>query len=617
MKKALIIQNKFIGDVLVASMIAENLKHIYPDIQVDFFCFEPAKEILENNPNINQIIYFDDTELKKTSNLWHYTKIIRNERYDILIDSYAKLQSRFITFFSKAKYKVSYNKPFFKYFYTHVYHKHQAPSCDAYCTAVDDRLMLLSPFTKDFKQLPIKKPSIYLSKQELLQAKALLKNNGIDFNKPIFVIGVMGSGMDKTWPLDYMATLINHLTKYYEVDLIFNYTPSQKQYIDQIFNQISDPSHVYPNVLGKSIREFAAILSHCSGIIANEGGAINTAKSLDTPSFSIYSPHKFRENWGCYESETKHQSVHLQDFNPKVFTDNSLRKLLNNPQPFYQKLKPEMVIEKLDQFLQENNFRPKQAIQTPQHYRPQISAVLITKNEQRNMPTYLYDFSFADEIVVVDSYSTDATKAIATANPKVKFLEREFDNFSSQKNFAIAQAQHEWILFFDTDERLTIDLKNEILTTVRDPNALDAYFIYRKFYLKNTHVKYSGWQNDKAVRLFKKSKNQYDTKKMVHETMVCQGSVGYLKNRLLHYSFANEQEYANKLELYSRLRAKQLKKEGLQPNWFHFHVKPAFRFLHHFVFRYGFLDGANGYKIAKLHSKSVRQRYDFLKQMID
>lgn len=246
-----------------------------------------------------------------------------------------------------------------------------------------------------------------------------------------------------------------------------------------------------------------------------------------------------------------------------------------------------------------------------------ISALLITYNEERNIQRFLEDSGYADEIIVVDSYSTDRTLEIAKNFPNVKIFQREFKNFTDQKNFAIEQASYEWITFFDADEHIPFNLRQELLAVINQDDALDAYYIGRRFYFKDKVIHYSGMQNDKAIRLFKKSKNRYKNGRLVHELIHCDGAVGKLKNKLDHYTYNSSEEYRRKLTSYSKLRAKELEAKNLKPNFFHFKIKPAYRFFNHFIIRLGFLDGREGYIVSKLHAESVYKRYVFLNEIYE
>ncbi len=610
--KALILQNKYIGDVLTSSVIAENLKQINPEMEVHFFCYKPAVSVLENNPFIDQIISFEEKNLKKLSVLNKYANHIKHSGYDIVLDPYAKLQSRFITLKSRAEARISYNKPFFKHIYTDVVEKVNIPSPETSCTAIDNRVSLVTPLVKEPKLLALH-PKIYLTDEEKLEGKEILENAHIDFSRKTLMIGILGSGEDKSWPIEYMIQLISHIQKYYNFNLLFNYIPSQQPTVDKILTGLKTTEKIYPEVMGKNVREFLKILYHCDALIGNEGGAVNMAKALDVPTFSIYSPHKFPADWGCFEDGFKHVSVHFQDLDKRTVDKVSVKELVRNTQKYYKKLNYSYVRTETDKFLQDNFGKVELPVGFEQEL-PKISALLITYNEERNIQKFLDEAWYADEIIIVDSESTDRTAEIAKKHPKVIFITRKFDNFTSQKNFAIDQAQNEWVTFFDADERIPKSLIFEMIDEIKKDEA-DAFFVYRRFYFMEKYIKRSGWQNDKAIRLFKKSKNRYGEGRLVHELIDSKGKVKFLDNRLDHYSYYSVEEYDRKLTQYSILRAKELFSKGLKPNVFHFWVKPWFRFVHHYILRLGILDGGEGYIISKLHAHHVFKRYLFLSKM--
>ena len=610
--KALILQNKYIGDVLTSSVIAENLKQIDPEIEVHFFCYKPAVSVLENNPFIDQIISFDEKKLKKISVLNQYANQIKQENYDIVLDPYAKLQSRFIVLKSRAKRRISYDKPFFKHIYTDVVKKTMIPSVETSCTAIDNRVSLASPLMKGQIDLALH-PKIYLTEEEIQEGKDILQKAKLDFDRKTLMVGILGSSEEKSWPIEYMIKLISHLQKYYDFNLLFNYIPSQQSTVDKILAGLGSTDKIYPEVMGKSVREFLKILYHCDAFIGNEGGAVNMSKALDIPTFSIYSPHKFPSDWGCFEDGFHHVSVHFQDLDKKTVDNSTAKQLLRNTHKYYRKLNYPYVRTETDKFLQDNFG----AIDLPVEFKketPKISALLITYNEERNIQKFLDEAWYADEIIIVDSESTDRTAEIAKKHPKVTFITRKFDNFTAQKNFAIDQAQNEWVTFFDADERISKALIFEMMDEINKAEA-DAFFVYRRFYFMEKYIKRSGWQNDKAIRLFRKSKNRYGEGRLVHELIDSKGKVKFLQNKLDHYSYYSVEEYDRKLTQYSILRAKELFSKRLKPNVFHFWVKPWFRFVHHYVLRMGILDGGEGYIISKLHAHHVFKRYLFLSKM--
>ena len=238
---------------------------------------------------------------------------------------------------------------------------------------------------------------------------------------------------------------------------------------------------------------------------------------------------------------------------------------------------------------------------------PKITALAITFNEEINVKRYVESLSFADEIIFVDSQSADKT-AILASEMGVKVIEREFTNFSEQRNFAISLAKNDWIVFFDLDEILTPSLETEIKNAVTDANGTVAFFVKRDFFFMGKSIHFGGWQTDKAIRIFNKKHCTYNGN-LVHESIKANGKIGILKNKLNHYSYKNFDNYNNKLNLYSKLQAENLYLKKLKPNAYHFLFRPLYRFLWQYIFRLGILDGKEGFILAYVHSFSVFKRY--------
>lgn len=246
---------------------------------------------------------------------------------------------------------------------------------------------------------------------------------------------------------------------------------------------------------------------------------------------------------------------------------------------------------------------------------PKISALIITLNEAKNIAFVIENLSFVDEIIVVDSFSEDDTVHIASSYPNVKVFQHPFQDFTQQRNFALSKANHSWILFLDADERISVPLKKEILDTVNQEKTSDAYFFYRKFMFKNKPLRFSGWQTDKNIRLFKKNKATYTDERLVHEILKVDGTTSCFKNKLIHHSYYDFDSYKDKMINYARLKALELHNKNLKPNAYHFIIKPVFRFLYGFIIRLGFLDGRKGLIICYLNALSVYKRYPILKEM--
>lgn len=236
-----------------------------------------------------------------------------------------------------------------------------------------------------------------------------------------------------------------------------------------------------------------------------------------------------------------------------------------------------------------------------------ISALAITLNEAAAIENFIKSLWFTDEIIIVDSFSTDNTVAIASKHAKVIVHKRVFDNFSAQKNFAISKANNDWVVFFDPDEEITTSLSEEIINTVANPQAV-AYSVKRDFYFMGKRIKYSGLQNDHVVRLFNKNYCHYNSN-LVHERLEGEGETSILKTTLPHHTYKSFDDYLLKMNRYSTLQAQMLFEKGKKPSWFLFFVRPGFRFWNQFLFRRGFLDGKEGFVLAYVSAFSVFKRY--------
>ena len=235
-----------------------------------------------------------------------------------------------------------------------------------------------------------------------------------------------------------------------------------------------------------------------------------------------------------------------------------------------------------------------------------ISAIIPTLNEEIHIAEAIKSVSFADEIIVIDSFSEDKTIEIAE-KLNVKIIKRKFDNFSSQKNFAIKQATHNWIYILDADERVTKEVKKEIVSAVKDPKGFVGFYLRRTFYFSGKKVNYSGFQRDKVIRLFLKEHCKYSG--LVHEKIISNGKIGFFKNKIDHFSYRNYDHYISKLNHYATIRAKELHDNGEKVNIYHVMVKPGARFFIHYFIRLGFLDGFTGFLVAKTQAYGVLTRY--------
>jgi glycosyltransferase involved in cell wall biosynthesis len=232
--------------------------------------------------------------------------------------------------------------------------------------------------------------------------------------------------------------------------------------------------------------------------------------------------------------------------------------------------------------------------------RPPVSAVITTFNEEHNIGDCIASLEWCDEIVVVDSHSTDRTPEIAGAHPKVRFFQRPYYGSASAKNWGIDQTRFEWILIFDADERCTPRLQEEIERELRAPRA-EVYVIKRRVYFMDRVIRFSGWQRDRVVRLFRRDAARYPNKR-VHADMVTRSQPRVLSEPMLHFMIDQFDEYVPRVIKYGVWGAAQAWRRGRSTNAFEVLFRPLWRFARMYLFQFGFLDGTAGLVFCMLQA---------------
>ena len=230
-----------------------------------------------------------------------------------------------------------------------------------------------------------------------------------------------------------------------------------------------------------------------------------------------------------------------------------------------------------------------------------LTVIVPCKNEAQNIGPCIASFQrLADEILIADSGSTDATKSIAAQFDKVRIIEREYVTSGDFKNWAIPQAQHQWVLIIDADERVTPELATEIDMELRRGPEKSGYWIYRKNYFMGHRLRFGDARTDSVLRLFHRDRGRYEGPSDHGEVRLFDGRYGVLKNRLVHYSFWGYDQYFAKAHRYTTLQAQQWQEAGRDTSYFKLLVRPMLRFLREYFLQGSILDGKKGVQTAWL-----------------
>jgi len=241
---------------------------------------------------------------------------------------------------------------------------------------------------------------------------------------------------------------------------------------------------------------------------------------------------------------------------------------------------------------------------------PKLSVVLITYNEQTNIRRTLESVQWADEIIVVDSGSIDATVNICREYTD-KVFHQEWLGFGKQKNVAIDKASGEWVLSLDADEPVEAALAEELRGIIAAPQALDGYRIPRKTFFLGKQIRYGGWYPDRNLRLFRKGAGRFE-ERAVHEAIKVQGAVGNTRHAILHYAYPDLASYMSSINKYSSLAVNVMAEKGItrfKAGWVNILFRPVLTFVLKYFFRFGFLDGKHGLVLNLFHSYYVFAKY--------
>jgi glycosyltransferase involved in cell wall biosynthesis len=243
-----------------------------------------------------------------------------------------------------------------------------------------------------------------------------------------------------------------------------------------------------------------------------------------------------------------------------------------------------------------------------------ISACIITKNEQNDIRDCLESVTWTDEIIVVDDGSTDKTVEIVRQFTD-KIYRQAWLGYGRQKQFAVDKASGDWILSIDADERVTPELAEEISERVKGQGSgVKGYYIPFRFYFLNHMMRFGGCGGEKHLRLFRKDKGKF-TEEAIHEGIKVEGTIGKLKNHILHFSYQDKEEYFKKLDIYTTLDAAKKFQAGKTTGWMHTSILPVWEFLAKFIFKLGFLDGIYGFYWALYSAQYVYAKYAKLKRL--
>jgi glycosyltransferase involved in cell wall biosynthesis len=238
---------------------------------------------------------------------------------------------------------------------------------------------------------------------------------------------------------------------------------------------------------------------------------------------------------------------------------------------------------------------------------PRLSAIVIAKNEAANIVDCLDSLAFCEELVVLDSGSSDDTVALAKAKGARVVSAPDWRGYGPQKNLALSQAHGDWVLSIDADERVTPALAAEIQQAISEPK-INAYKMPRLSSFCGREIRHSGWYPDYVLRLFRRDKGRFSDD-LVHERVICEPPVGRLREPLRHRTIVSLEDALSKIDRYSTAGAEMLVISGRRVYFLSGIAHGCWTFLRSYFFRAGFLDGPEGFLVARYQAQTTFYRY--------
>ncbi|MGF6905611.1 glycosyltransferase family 9 protein [Fusobacterium sp. PH5-44] len=332
--KILVVRFKQIGDAILSAPVCSTLKKSFPEAQVDYVVYEHIAPLFENHKYIDNIISITKEEQKNIFKYIKKVKKITKNNYDIIIDIMSTPKSEVFTLLSqKSEYRIGRSKKWRGYTYTH---KIEEP--EGNLTKVEKLLKMLKPLENKTNIIYDKNFSTYITSEEKEYMKDKMIDAGIDFSRPIFACSVSSRVPDKIYPLEKMKFIIDNVIKETNAQIIFFYSPAEKDFVIKAHKFMKNEKNIFSNIVTKSIKELAMLISNCDMLFGNEGGPRHLAQSLNIPNFVIFrAPYKKIE-WLPDEN----------DFNQAVEANEFCDNITNfSAENIYSLIPPEFVLDKV------------------------------------------------------------------------------------------------------------------------------------------------------------------------------------------------------------------------------------------------------------------------------
>lgn len=292
--RILVIRFRRVGDAVISSVLCSSLKRSFPNARIDYVLNEAIAPLFENHPDIDRLITFSNSDMDKLSVYTRKVKQIMKEgKYDLIVDTRSTIKTLWFSLFSmNTPYRMGKKKA-----YNAFIHNYRT-NIDGVTDEVTKTLLLLSPLEKEYNIHYDRRFRVYVTSQEKESFAGYMKDQGIDFSKPIVICAVTARLIHKIWDKDKMKSILQQLIDTYDLQLVFNYGgKEEKAFAIQLHQELNNHPSIFTNIEANSLRELPAMLVNAQFFFGNEGGPRHISQALDVPSYAIYPPKADKAEW--------------------------------------------------------------------------------------------------------------------------------------------------------------------------------------------------------------------------------------------------------------------------------------------------------------------------------
>ncbi len=322
MIKILIIRFRRVGDSVISSSLCSSLKASIPNCEIHYILNEHIAPLYEHHPCIDKVISFTNEEMHNmTVYIKKCRRIVKETKYDIIIDTRSTLKTLFFSLFSLGtKYRIGRQKK-----YNYLIHNYRVNNkYDGLRDNAQLTLALLDPLNKEYTITKDPHFKLYYTADEYTKYREYMEAQGIDFSRPVIVCAVTARLEYKVWDKNKMRSVLEHIINKYDAQLIFNFGDNkEKESAQHLREMMSNDRHIFTNIEAKNLRELIALLANSNFFFGNEGGTRHISQALDIPSFAIYPPNIPLNNWLPNKSD-RFQGIELKDIVLDISTYENL-----------------------------------------------------------------------------------------------------------------------------------------------------------------------------------------------------------------------------------------------------------------------------------------------------